>query len=751
MTREDPAAFAPPPAFGPFRVLHQIGSGALGPVYRTYEPTRDRLIAVKVFRLDVTPEQAQALADELSKAADAGLFHPSIVEPVAAGIEGTVAYRAEEYVAAESLDIAMREYAPAPVEQVLPFITQLAGAIDFARAAGFGHGALHLRDVFVTPDEARASGFGVVDALERLGLRAPVRRPYSAPERIAGEAWSTPADVFSLAAICYELMTARRPAGTSGEVGPLDASEAGEHAAIIHSVLARAMDDDPAARFPSALAFAAALEAAARGEQVSDAAAHPGALAATPVAAAAVTPTAEPEAFDSTPRIDDDEDAEEIEDIAVERDEDEEYYDLAQADRLELEANQDDDPLSRASLFDDEGEAAADLALEQPPDRFTDFAEPEVDDHAPAHAFAEPDDAESDDRLTAAAALSLLDEAPDDEGAPDRRLDDEYAREEVQAAIPYGEPEWRDGRDSTHGTDGAAPIYVTTDSGRDYGGAAPVPPSRLAMPSIAIGVLVGLLVGFAAAYAIFGGSPAEPVAQDARQAAGDPGSPAPGGTLGQAAPSDTEQPLAAPTAAPDIPDEVPPPDSPAAATGPTTGSLVINSTPAKAAVTINDQWRGRTPLRLEEQAFGTYNVRVVQDGYAVATEDVVLSSSAPARTLSFKLERSAQAAAPAKPAPSKPSPAKPAPRAQAPARTAPPAPLQPTAYLGSIFVDSRPQGARVSVNGKPMGTTPIRIPEVPIGSHVVRLELDAHRVWATSARVQAGQETRVTGSLDPIR
>src|SRR5829696_6890853 len=143
LTRDDPTAFAPPPAFGPFRVLHQVGVGALGPVFRTYEPTRDRLVAVKVFRLDITPEQAQALADELGKAADAGLFHPSIVEPIAAGVEGTVAYRADEYVAAETLDVAMRHYAPAPVEKILPFITQLAGAIDFARTAGIGHGALH--------------------------------------------------------------------------------------------------------------------------------------------------------------------------------------------------------------------------------------------------------------------------------------------------------------------------------------------------------------------------------------------------------------------------------------------------------------------------------------------------------------------------------------------------------------------------------------------------------------------------------
>ena len=242
MTRDDPAAFAPPPAFGPFRVLHQIGIGALGPVFRTYEPTRDRLVAVKVFRLDVTPETAQSLADELARAADAGLFHPSIVEPVAAGVEGSVAYRAEEYVAAESLDVAMRHYAPATLDRALPFLTQLAGAIDFARTAGVGHGALHLRDVFVTPDEARASGFGIVEALERVGVRAPVRRPYTAPERIAGAAWSTPADVFSLAAIAYELLTGRRPSGTGDQIGDLSGENLGDRASSIQSVLARAME-----------------------------------------------------------------------------------------------------------------------------------------------------------------------------------------------------------------------------------------------------------------------------------------------------------------------------------------------------------------------------------------------------------------------------------------------------------------------------------------------------------------------------
>src|SRR3954462_2961689 len=151
MTRDDPAAFAPPPAFGPFRVLHQIGIGALGPVFRTYEPTRNQLVAAKVFRVGSTPPQAPPLAPELAIGSDAGFFHPSIVEPIAAGVEGTVAYRAEEYVAAESLDAAMRHYAPTSFDTMLRIVGQLAEAVDSARAAGVGHGALHPRDIFITP------------------------------------------------------------------------------------------------------------------------------------------------------------------------------------------------------------------------------------------------------------------------------------------------------------------------------------------------------------------------------------------------------------------------------------------------------------------------------------------------------------------------------------------------------------------------------------------------------------------------
>jgi hypothetical protein len=730
MTREDPAAFAPPPAFGPFRVLHQIGVGALGPVFRTYEPTRDRLIAVKVFRLDITPEQAHALADELSRSAEAGLFHPSIVEPVAAGLESSTAFRAEEYVAAESLDAAIRHYAPATVEKILPFLTQLAGAIDFARAAGIGHGALHLRDIFVTPDDVRISGFGVVEALERTGLRAPVRRPYSAPERIAGGAWSTPADVFALAVICYELLTGRRPAGTDADIGDLthDGTRDGglAHAGMLHAVLARAMAADPAARFQSALAFASALEAASRGEYASSAVGQVGAIAAAATSMATdrdegagpgdVDDAAVDDAAVDDAAVDDadvDDADVDVDDIAIERDEDAVFYDLAEDER----AIRGDDPgdVAIGPSFDDiEVEAEADLALAPIPG--DPFDGDEVVDG----------DAEGLEAAAAAHLLSaddLLDE-PDARGfeSADSRRHGEPVRAQ---ALPYDEPGVAYAREpeETDEGGGAGPAYLPS-----------VEPAKSDMLSRAIFLVLGLLIGFAAGYAARGAAPpadqarAEAFVEEPRL---EPSPPTVAG-------ADMEQRVLPPTASPDIPDEVAD-ASPREAPTPAAGRIVVSSTPAKAAVTVNGEWRGRTPLTLDEQPFGTYEIRVVQEGYQVATERVVLSAARPARTLAVNLERTAKPAPPrAKPAPS-------------PARTAPPASQQPTVYTGSLYVDSRPRGARVLVNGKAVGTTPLRLPELAIGSHVVRLELENHRVWSTSATVQAGQETRVTGSLDPIR
>ena len=59
----EPGGHAPDDSFGPFRVLHQIGAGVLGPVFRAYDPESERLVAIKLFRLDLPPERVPRRKD----------------------------------------------------------------------------------------------------------------------------------------------------------------------------------------------------------------------------------------------------------------------------------------------------------------------------------------------------------------------------------------------------------------------------------------------------------------------------------------------------------------------------------------------------------------------------------------------------------------------------------------------------------------------------------------------------------------
>jgi len=236
--------------------MHQIGVGVLGPVYRTHDPDADRLVALKAFQLDLTPEQSSALVAALTGIVRAGLSHPAIVIPVGAGLSDGVPYLALEYVAAESLDVAIRHFSSVSLDTVLPVVVQLAEAIDAAHAKGLVHGALHLRDVFVTHDLPRITGFGVVAALELVGLHGPLRRPYTAPEQIAGGHWGPAADRFALAAIAQQLLTGKRAASSGVQVTDRLAVALGNDTTRLARFFAAALADKPEARPKSARLFA---------------------------------------------------------------------------------------------------------------------------------------------------------------------------------------------------------------------------------------------------------------------------------------------------------------------------------------------------------------------------------------------------------------------------------------------------------------------------------------------------------------
>ncbi|HEX6324074.1 MAG TPA: PEGA domain-containing protein [Vicinamibacterales bacterium] len=759
LNHDDPSSFSPPAAFGPFRVLHQIGSGVLGPVFRTYEPERDRLIAVKAFRIDLLPEQSALLATELQRIVDAGLTHPGIVQPVAAGMEGYLPYLAQEYVAAESLDIAMKHYAPANPARVMPFLRQLAGALDAAAAVGILHGALHPRDVFLTTDEARASGFGIVQAIENIGFRAPTRRPYTAPERVGGEDWGAEADVFSLGAIAHELLTGRRPAGPGEQDGSFAADMPAEHRARLREVLARALAEDPSARFESASAFVDALEAAAEGQSAGPA----GPSAAAAVAGAAAAPSlfdtddveadadnpvihepiepidpdespAEPPSVPEKPAdeepietIDDVEDIDDIEDEDAIEDEDD-IEDTGDVEEPEPEPEPDVWPPPGFATDDlditsekEADEALADFDLDLNRD------EAGVNRVEPVPAAVEPSPVEESAALAAAQSFDYDTAVEEDEAQPQARRDDTGASLPLAAAAgaatgPFGAPP-------------AASRVDTWQPSTPVLHDVPAASGRTALVWAAGALALGLLLG----WVIWGRDGAGLASEDQTpQAESGPPVAEP--------PPLTEVPVPAPVE--------PAPSTPASAATPpppSSGRLLVRSTPGNAMVVIDGVWTGRTPLTKRDMSFGAHTVRVVLEGYEPINQRITLTPDNASREMLFELQRSrARGQTPAPQRQSQPAAREPA----APARTPverDTAPAETSAANATLAVTSRPVGARVLVDGRFVGTTPAKVAGLTPGSHTVRVELEGYQPWSTTVRVAAGQDARVAAPLVPQR
>jgi hypothetical protein len=69
-------------------------------------------------------------------------------------------------------------------------------------------------------------------------------------------------------------------------------------------------------------------------------------------------------------------------------------------------------------------------------------------------------------------------------------------------------------------------------------------------------------------------------------------------------------------------------------------------------------------------------------------------------------------------------------------------------FVGSISINSRPQGAVVFLNGQRVGTTPLLMPELPVGSRAVRLTMSGYSTWSRAVQVVADRRTTLSATLE---
>ena len=186
------------------------------------------------------------LADALRAVSERAAGVPGLATTLDVGTERSTPFAVLEYISGDALDVYLRHSPPLALADVHRLLGAIAQIIDTAWERGISHGALHPRDIFVgaTVGQVTITGFGVSQALETVGAKAPVRLPYSAPERAAGGEWARKADIYALAAIARDI--------TGRSVGA-------ELPKTWTKAIDRAMAEDPSARFDSAKAFVDAL------------------------------------------------------------------------------------------------------------------------------------------------------------------------------------------------------------------------------------------------------------------------------------------------------------------------------------------------------------------------------------------------------------------------------------------------------------------------------------------------------------
>jgi tetratricopeptide (TPR) repeat protein len=306
----DAPAEGAPVTIGRFRILRELGSGGFGLVFLAHDPLLCREVALKVPRPDAlaSPELRRRFRQEAQAAA--GLAHPNLVPVYEAGEAGPVCYIASAYCPGITLaEWLKRQTEPVPWRQAAQLVATLAGAVEHAHRRGVVHRDLKPGNILLRKDEGgrmkdesdrsdssfilppssfvpMITDFGLAKVqAERCGdptqSGAIVGTPsYMAPEQAAGiSRYVGPAaDVYSLGAILYELLTGRPPfqADTALEVLLLVRTEEPVPPARLRPKLPRdlqticlkCLEKDPRRRYAGAQALADDLRRCLEGEPV---------------------------------------------------------------------------------------------------------------------------------------------------------------------------------------------------------------------------------------------------------------------------------------------------------------------------------------------------------------------------------------------------------------------------------------------------------------------------------------------------
>jgi len=211
--------------FGDYRLLETIGQGAMGVVYRARQRSLNRTVALKMIRAGrfSTPGEIERFAREAEAAAS--LTHPGIVQVYEIGEQEGHHYYTMALIEGESLANHLKN-ANGPLEPNLAaeLIHQVAAAVQYAHEHGVVHRDLKPANILLDKEgQPRVVDFGLAKQMEtESGLTVTGQilgtPSFMSPEQAAGETVKTgaSADIYSLGAVLYVMLTGRPPFSAAG-------------------------------------------------------------------------------------------------------------------------------------------------------------------------------------------------------------------------------------------------------------------------------------------------------------------------------------------------------------------------------------------------------------------------------------------------------------------------------------------------------------------------------------------------------
>src|SRR5262245_15815317 len=205
---------------GRYKIVRELGRGAMGIVYHANDPNIGRPVAIKTIQFNSSRKQEELdrMRERLFREArSAGILsHRGIVTIYDVDQQDELAYIAMEYVDGPTLEYLMSGAAALAADRMFSILNQTAVALDYAHSMRIVHRYIKPDNILVTADgTAKITDFGIakITASEQFTMTGNIvgTPHYMSPEQVQGHPVDGRSDQFSLSVIAYEMLTGEKP------------------------------------------------------------------------------------------------------------------------------------------------------------------------------------------------------------------------------------------------------------------------------------------------------------------------------------------------------------------------------------------------------------------------------------------------------------------------------------------------------------------------------------------------------------